>query len=50
MMSLTVSRQPPYALHLADAAVADGEERRGLHLDREHAALRPALVLPSLGL
>src|SRR5688500_14916175 len=25
---------------------ADREERRGLHLDCEHAALRPALVLP----
>src|SRR4051812_7143359 len=35
-----------HALHLGDAADGgNGEERRGLHLDREHAALRPALVL-----
>ena len=40
-MSLTVSRHA--GLDAADRA--DREERRRLHLDREHAALRPALVL-----
>ena len=41
-MSLTVSRQPPWTPRSA----ATREERRGLHLDREHPSLRPALVLP----
>ena len=41
-MSLTVSRQP--GLDAADRR--DREQRGGLHLDGEHAALRPALVLP----
>ena len=40
-MSLTVSRQAASTPRSA----RDGEERRGLHLDREHAARRPALVL-----
>ena len=40
-MSLTVSRQPAWTPRSA----ATREERRGLHLDGEDAALRPALVL-----
>ena len=34
------------AAGLDAAERADREERRRLHLDGEHAALRPALVLP----
>ena len=44
-MSLTVSRQPASTPRSA----RDGEERRRLHLDREDAALRPALVLAVVG-
>ena len=40
-MSLTVEQAA--GLHAAERA--DGEERGGLHLDGEHTALRPALVL-----
>ena len=40
-MSLTVSRQPASTPRSAPTR----EERGRLHLDREHAALRPALVL-----
>ena len=40
-MSLTVSRQPAWTPRSAPTR----EQRRGLHLDREDAALRPALVL-----
>ena len=41
-MSLTVEQ----AARLDAAQRADGEQCRRFHLDREHAALRPALVLP----
>ena len=44
--STTMSLTTQQAARLDAAERADGEERRGLHLDREHAALRPALVLP----
>src|SRR5690348_13931428 len=40
-------RQQAAGLHAAQRA--DGEQRRRFHLDREHTALRPALVLALVG-
>jgi hypothetical protein len=43
-MSLTMSRQPA-----APSERAEREQDRRLHLDGEDPAIRPALVLPAVG-